>query len=138
MHSPRTLILSIAATGCGFLLALVAVIGQASCRLRPPMPWLWPPGSSRQGSRMSAAFRQSRIHSPWTPLRATPRGDDTEQAEGVSSPLCGEPDSRSIVRSGEARSSREPSRVGGRPRPQQGSQRRRPMTKYLVERYLPG
>ena len=30
MHSPRTLILSIAATGCGFLLALVAVIGQAS------------------------------------------------------------------------------------------------------------
>jgi hypothetical protein len=30
MNSPRTLVLSIAATGCGFLLALVGVIGQAS------------------------------------------------------------------------------------------------------------
>ena len=30
MNSPRTLVLSIAATACGFILALVGVIGQAS------------------------------------------------------------------------------------------------------------
>jgi hypothetical protein len=30
MNSPRTLFLSIAATACGFILALVGVIGQAS------------------------------------------------------------------------------------------------------------
>ena len=35
MTSPRTLILSIAATACGFILALVAVIGQASSAATP-------------------------------------------------------------------------------------------------------
>ena len=35
MNSPRTLVLSIAATGCGFLLALVGVIGHASTAAAP-------------------------------------------------------------------------------------------------------
>ena len=35
MNSPRTLVLSIAATGCGFLLALVGVIGAASNAAAP-------------------------------------------------------------------------------------------------------
>jgi hypothetical protein len=44
MHSPRTLILSIAATACGFLLALVAVIGQASHVSTPVAEVTLPPG----------------------------------------------------------------------------------------------
>ena len=44
MHSPRTLILSIAATGCGFLLALVAVIGQASPSAPPAAAVALAPG----------------------------------------------------------------------------------------------
>ena len=44
MHSPRTLILSIAATGCGFLLALVAVIGQASHTSTPVAVLAMSPG----------------------------------------------------------------------------------------------
>jgi hypothetical protein len=35
MNSPRTLVLSIAATACGFLLALVGIIGQASTTATP-------------------------------------------------------------------------------------------------------
>jgi len=35
MNSPRTLVLSIAATACGFILALVTVIGQASSAATP-------------------------------------------------------------------------------------------------------
>ena len=35
MHSPRTLILAITATACGFLLALVAVMGQAAQATAP-------------------------------------------------------------------------------------------------------
>jgi hypothetical protein len=35
MNNPRTLVLSIAATACGFILALAAVIGQASHAATP-------------------------------------------------------------------------------------------------------
>ena len=44
MHSPRTLILSITATGCGFLLALVGVIGAASHTAAPVVEVAMAPG----------------------------------------------------------------------------------------------
>ena len=44
MNSPRTLVLSIAATACGFLLALVGVIGHASNAATPAAELATAPG----------------------------------------------------------------------------------------------
>jgi hypothetical protein len=44
MNSPRTLFLSIAATGCGFILALVGIIGQASHAATPAVDVAMAPG----------------------------------------------------------------------------------------------
>jgi hypothetical protein len=102
-NSPRTLFLSIAATACGFILALVGAIGQASNAASPAVEVAMTPGTVAQVVRDVSHVDPITYEVALDAAASHPRYDDADRDDGTPLLFTVAPDGLIIVGRGAKR-----------------------------------